>query len=179
MLFPKNLGSIQEWLSIENGLPQRLVSRVKCLWIISMAYEAEMPAYCILFIFMQFGSMIFLDGKKSFDSDWCNILEWSLHTSDWTLSLHWGKKTEQMAIAPIPHKGNCLWYLLIRGIFIMISPIGRQGTSIFTGYDELPGLPKTYSDNNQEHLWLPYQTAVFPENSELQPWKTDSWILTG
>lgn len=41
MLFPKNLGSTQEWLSIETGLLQRLVSSGNCLWITFVAHGAK------------------------------------------------------------------------------------------------------------------------------------------
>lgn len=157
MLFPRNLGSIQEWLSIEDGLPQRLVSSVNCLWIICMAYEAEIAAYCILFIFMRFGSVLFLDVKKSSDSDLCNIMKWSLHTSDRTLFLPCGRKTEQMAIAPTPHKGNCGTYnkrTIYNGfpqwktsniIFHRIRRAARAAKNLLRVY---PGAPVTLVSNS-------------------------------
>lgn len=144
MLFPKNLGSTQECLSIETGLPPRLVSSVNLPWILSITHRAKTPAYYVLFVFLRFGSVLLLNVKKSFrgrtiyyhEADFVNTGQKSFSTL-----------REKDTASDSSTNSSLTWEIMIlwiRWIFIYSFLPLKMGTLFATGYEELPGLSKSY-----------------------------------
>lgn len=67
-----------------------------------MAHEAETPAYCILFITMWFGSVVFLDVKKSSKTNLVSQGGLCIQMTELFLCPE-GGRPQQMAIRATPH----------------------------------------------------------------------------